>query len=610
MLKRTLSFLPLVILLITLLTACGGEATPTAATAPSTPTAGTSTGGAATATISTTSTTGGAATATTGTTGGAGTATTGSGAGAASGYVVIDYPVQTFQRNFNPFNANPLPLTVNGVYEPLMLYTYAQGKLLPWLATDYKWSADNKTLTLTLRDGVKWSDGQPFTAADVAYTFNLLKSTPGLQGPGLQAVAGDKAYVDSVSATDDKTVVFNFKTVYTVGLFDIIQQNIVPEHIWKSISDPVKDTNDNPVGTGPVTQIASFQSQAYEIDKNPNYWQSGKPAVQGLRIKGYANNDQRALALGADQTDWSTNFTPDIENTIMKKNPNLNYWFPLFGTIINLAPNTTKKPYDDPNVRKALSLALNRPQMITVAVSDYTNPADVTGLSEGYATWKPADPSTLGDWTTYNTDKANQMLDAAGLKKGADGKRTLADGTKWQPKITTVNGFTDWIAAAQIAVQNLQAVGVDATLETIDYPVWIDRRSKGDFDIIFSYSSTDPTPYSTYRDSMSARTSAPIGTAAAGNYGRFVSPEADTLLDQFAGTTDPATQKDIALKLQKIFADQAPFIPLWPSPLYFTYSTSRFQGWPTKDNPYAAGTVGAGYITAEELIVMTTITPK
>ena len=169
---------------------------------------------------------------------------------------------QSFVRNFNPFASRPLVPTLAGIYEPLMIYNMAKGELVPWLADKYAFSADNKTLTFTLHDGVKWSDGQPFTAQDVAFTFNLLKNKTGLQGPGLQAL-GASGYIDSVAAPDDKTVVFTFKVVNTPGLYDIIGQNIVPEHLWKDVADPAKYTNDNPVGTGPFTQVTVFQNQAY-----------------------------------------------------------------------------------------------------------------------------------------------------------------------------------------------------------------------------------------------------------------------------------------------------------------------------------------------------------
>lgn len=186
----------------------------------------------------------------------------------------------TWVRNFNPLGGSSRFPTINGIYEPLMVYNTIKGELVPWLATDYKWSDGDKKLTLTIREGVKWSDGQPFSAKDVAFTFNLFKNTKGLQGSGGQAMNGDTAYVDSVKATDDKTVEFTFKQVFAPGLYDILNQNIVPEHIWKDVADPAKFANENPVGTGPFTEVSVFQNQVYQVNKNPNYWQAGKPNDQ------------------------------------------------------------------------------------------------------------------------------------------------------------------------------------------------------------------------------------------------------------------------------------------------------------------------------------------
>ena len=186
-----------------------------------------------------------AATATTATTGGA-TATSAPVAdtpvpAAGKGIMTISVAQQsTWVRNFNPFSGDFRFPTVNGIYEPMMIYNTVKGELQPWLATKYEWSADNKTLTITLRNDVKWSDGQAFTAKDVAFTFNLFKTTDGLQGPGGQAMNGATAYVDTVAAPSDTSVVFTFKQVFTPGLYDIIAQDIVPEHIWKDIKDPVK----------------------------------------------------------------------------------------------------------------------------------------------------------------------------------------------------------------------------------------------------------------------------------------------------------------------------------------------------------------------------------
>ena len=515
----------------------------------------------------------------------------------------------TWVRNFNPFVGDFRFPTIHGTYEPLMIYNTVKGELMPWLATEYKWSDDNKKLTFTLRDDVKWSDGQPFTAKDVAFTFNLFKDKAGLQGPGGQAMTGDTAYVDTVTATNDTTVDFNFKTVFTPGLYDITNQVIVAEHTWKDVADPVKFANENPVGTGPFTEVSVFQNQVYQVDKNPNYWQPGKPLINGLRFPAYPGNDQANLATINGENDYAANFIPDIEKTYVAKNPETNgYWFPSVGATVMLYLNTTKAPFDDPNVRKAISQCINREQIVKVAMYDYTKPADVTGLSEAYPNFKVADPSTLGDWTNFNVEAANTALDAAGLKQ-AGGTRATADGTPLKYEINVVSGWSDWVSAVQIIAQNLKACGIDATVKTYDFSAWFDRVQKGEFDMSIGWSSGGPTPYNYYRDQMSQRSLKPVGEAAGANWHRYVSAKGDELLNQFAGTADEAQQKEVATQLQQTFADEAPAIPLFPGPSWYEYNTTRFEGFPTKDNPYAVGSF-FNQGTPEQLIVMTTVKPK
>lgn len=286
----------------------------------------------------------------------------------------------TWIRNFNPFSADFRFPTINGIYEPLMIYNTVKGELVPWLATDYAWSADNKKLTFTLRDDVKWSDGEDFTAEDVVFTFNLFKETAGLQGRGGQAMFGDTAYVSSVTAPNATTVEFNFSQVFTPGFYDIINQVIVPEHIWADIEDPVKTTNENPVGTGPFTEVTIFQNQVFQVEKNPNYWQPGKPYIQGFRQPAYPGNEQANQATINGENDYAANFIPDIEKTYVSKDPeNFGYWFPSVGATVMLYLNTTRAPFDNTDVRKAISMAIDRNQIVQVAMFDYTKPADVTG---------------------------------------------------------------------------------------------------------------------------------------------------------------------------------------------------------------------------------------
>lgn len=530
----------------------------------------------------------------------------------ADGYVTVSSQQQaTWTRNFNPFVADNRFPTNNGVYEPSMIYNTVKGELVPWLATDYAWSDGDKTLTLTYREGVKWSDGKPFTAKDVAFTFNLLKNTAGLAGPASGAMFGDNAYIASVEAPNDTTAVFTFARVFTPGLYDIVHQNIVPEHVWQAVEDPVTFLNENPVGTGPFTEVTRFQNQIYAVGKNPNYWQEGKPYIAGMRFPAYPGNDQANLATINGENDWAGNFIPDIERTYVSKNPdNFGYWFPPTGATVMLYLNTTKAPFDDPNVRKAVSMAINREQIVTVAMYNYTKPADVTGLSDAYPNFKVEEPSSLvdADWTQYDMAKANEMLDAAGLTMGPRGTRTLPDGTPLSFDINVVSGWSDWVSAVNIIAQNLKAVGIDASVKTYDFSAWFDRVQKGEFTASIGWSSGGATPFNYYRGQMSELSLVPVGEAAGENWHRFVNEQADELLAQFVSTSDPAEQQELATQLQEAFAETAPAVPLFPGPMWYEYNTTDFTDFPTEEDPYVVGSPFNA--AAEALLVMTTIKPK
>ncbi|MDQ4099494.1 MAG: ABC transporter substrate-binding protein, partial [Chloroflexota bacterium] len=367
----------------------------------------------------------------------------------------------TWPRNFNPFTSEPLWPTLFGIYEPLFVYNTIKAETVPWLATEWAFSADNLTLTFTTRRNVSWHDGTPFTARDVAFTLNLMIANPALQG----AARGTLDHVSAVQATNDTTVVITFKEVYTVGLYDIGGQNIVPEHIWSTIADPLTTTNETPIGTGPFGPVPIFQEQYYEVHKNPNYWQEGKPAFQGFRFPAYPTNDAANLATLNQENDWASNFIPDIQATYVDRDPEHNYyWFPPTGATIHLYLNTQTPPFDNPDVRKAISMAIDREQIVQVAMYDYTHPADSTGLSDAYENWRSADAAGA-DWVKMNVEQANALLDAAGLTRDGD-VRKLPDGTAMEYDLNVVSGWSDWVSACQIMAQNLEEVGIKATVQT------------------------------------------------------------------------------------------------------------------------------------------------
>lgn len=530
----------------------------------------------------------------TGCSGGAGAA----GAGDTSGNQLLTVPREdmgTFTRNFNPFSPKAAPMTKEAVYEPLLVHNPADGKDTPWLATSWTQAPDGKSVTFTLREGVKWSDGKPLVAEDVVYTFELQKK-----------LLGGFDYLDKVTADSPQRATFHFTKPFSPSLYEIGGHFIVPRHIWSKIADPAKDTNGAPVGTGPYTRVEGFQAQSYELRKNPSYWQPEKQRIAGIRLLAFSGNDSANLAFTNGEVDWTQTFIPDIEKSFVAKNPKTNhYWFPTTGAMINWQLNTARAPFDDPALRKALSRAVDRAKISKVAMNGYSSPADCTGLSNGYDSWRDQAVADSCDWTAHDADAAAQALDTAGYKLGADGRRTQKNGKPLTLDISVGSASSDWISVANIIKQNLAEVGVTATVKSPDWSAVVAGYETGDFDSGIVWSNNGATPYEFYRGAMSTTVVKPVGEKATENYHRFGDPAADRLIDAFAATTDPKVQQAKAGELQKLFAADAPVVPLFAGPEWGAYTDARFTGWPTKDNPYATLSNRSG----TTVLVLTTLRP-
>ncbi|WP_330323111.1 ABC transporter substrate-binding protein [Streptomyces anulatus] len=505
-----------------------------------------------------------------------------SGAADTSGKQLLTIPREdfaTFTRNFNPFAPGQVvaPLTSQAVYEAMLVYNPADGKTTPWLATSWETAPDGKTLTFTLRPGVKWSDGKPLTAEDVAYTFALQKK-----------LLGGYEYLESARAEGAGKVVFTLNKPYSPGVFELGKQIIVPKHVWEKVKDPAKETNPDPVGTGPYTQVAAFQSQSYELRRNPEYWQPDKQAVEGIRVLGFSGNDSANLAFVNGEADWTQSFIPDVAKSFVAKNPEHNkYWYPRTGSLVEWTMNTTRAPFDDVAVRKALSRAVDRESVTKVGMNGYTEPADCTGLSGGYDKWRDTSLAKSCTWTKHDAAAAGKALDAAGYRKGEDGKRTLKNGKPFAFDISVGSASSDWLSVANIIKQNLADIGVTATVKSPDWAAVVSGYETGDYDTGIVWSDNGATPYQFYRNTLGTGSVKPVGTRALNNYHRFGTKKADALLDTFAASSDEAGQREQIDALQRLFDEQAPVVPLFPGPEWGSYTDTRFTGWPTEDNPYA-----------------------
>lgn len=502
-------------------------------------------------------------------------------------------------RNFNPFSVNALWPTTAGIYEPLMIYNTLTGKFVPWLATKYSWSADKLSVEFEIRQGVKWSDGRPLTAEDVLFTFELTKTDPALDTGAIWK------RLESVELVDATRVRFRLKTVDVPALAFLAHQMIVPKHIWHTVSEPSKITNDVPIGSGPYTEVLTFRTQLYELGRNPYYWNRNARLANKLRMPAYSANDTVSLALASGDIDWAGHNMPLIEKTYVARDPeHFKYWFPPLGGMIFLYANTEKPPLNDVRIRQAISASIDRNKLVEVGMSGYTKPADGSGLSPTYSHWKCC-KNEAESITRYDLDKARKLLNSADCVETSSGWQCGEHRLKFTLQV--VNGWSDWVRSVGLIKQDLAQIGIPVEVKSLDFGLWFERLQKGDYDLSIGWSNEGPSPYEFYQNLASSETRKPSGIASNTNWHRYADDVFDSLLSTFPSELDIDEQRRIVNQMQRQFIKTTPAIPLFPNPSWGTYSTRFFTGFPNAENPYAKLTPHAD---PERLILLTSIKPR
>ena len=299
------------------------------------------------------------------------------------------------------------------IYEPLIQFNLAAPpQNYPWLATSYAWSNSGKTITFTIRQGVKWNDGTPFTPADVAFTFNLMKNNASVNLNGLK--------ISSVS-TSGNTVTLNFPTGQYANLESIAGTAIVPQAIWSKAGNPATFADPNPVGTGPY-KLGSFTPQGFTLVKNPDYWQASSVKVPKVYFPVYTSNTGALSALFSGQIDWTGNYIPGLQKNFVDTSPSTHHYWEAAGGDESLEPNLTKWPTNQLAVRQAMSLAVSRSVLGTEGEAGLENPVtNATGLTlPTFSAWSaPVANMTIS--ATGNAAAAEQVLEKAGFTKGSNG---------------------------------------------------------------------------------------------------------------------------------------------------------------------------------------------
>ena len=484
----------------------------------------------------------------------------------------------TWTCGFNPFNPSVQFLSIGTVYEELVFVNgLKSGATTNWLASAYKWSNNNKTLAFTIRSGVKWSDGQPFSAADVLYTFQLIKKYPALD------LNASWSVLRSVTQQGNK-VVFNFKTSAVPYFYYIASQTpIVAKHIWSSIKNPVTYKDTKPVGTGPYT-MSSCSPQVTKYSKNPSYWQKGLPKIDTVYYPAFTSNDPANQQLASGEAQWGSQFIPNINRYYVSKSPDNHYWFPPLVNV-SIFINLKNPILSNVAVRKAMAYAIDRKRVSQIGEYGYEPPSNQTGIvTPTFSSW--LDPKLAGT-VTYNPAKAKSILDQAGYKMSG-GVYHTPDGKSLSFRIINIGGYSDWVASVQVIQQQLKAVGIQITPENLSSTTYDANLYAGKYELAYSGNETGgPAPYYELRQLLYSKNSAPIGENATTNWERYENPAVDKLIDRYGGTTSSALQHSIVKKLEAVMVNEVPVIPVTEGVDWYQYNTKSLSGWVTQQNPYA-----------------------
>jgi len=502
---------------------------------------------------------------------------------------LLPYHTDAMVENYNPNNpTGPQQRMRDFAYEPLWIDNiWHPDQDVPALATSFDIADDLMSVTYHLRPDTKWSDGTPFTADDVVFTFDYAKAHPDYpMGIDVYSAEAGTGNVVSAEKVDDLTVRFNLHEPDSLARYGLGGIYPLPRHIWSSVEDPKNFANLDPVATGPWTKVRNFSRNGFEICRNELSHYNAQNKIDCLSFPQMNGNEQTVAALSAGELDWLGDGLTDPDVTFLPQSEFNNYWLPA-GSDVNLQLNTTKAPFNNPEFRKAISVAVDRDTLVDISTFGLTTHTKYPiGTGEMYNTWYDEAALAPYKWLMeYNPDKAKELLDAAGfIDKDGDGWRDNPDGTPIAFNISMPSGWTDWVNTGQTVAENLQDVGINASLKTMDEGAWFDAVPQGNFDIYVMWTNGGPTPYQQYQPMFNPRLMVP-GRIDFQAMHQLQIPGIEEALKTFRATSDLAKQKAALTEVHKLVAENVPVVSLFANPTWYEYSTRRFTGWVTKDDP-------------------------
>ncbi len=369
-----------------------------------------------------------------------------------------------------------------GIYNNLVLFDQNVAKnsfesIVPELATKWQWSADGKQLAFTLREGVKWHDGKPFTAKDVACTFDMLLSGDKIRRNPRSAWWSN---VEKVTADGDFAATFHLKERQPslLALLASGYTPVYPCHV------PSADMRRRPIGTGPFKFVELKMNEGIKLTKNTDYWKPGRPYLDGIEFTIIPDRSTRMLSFASGKFDMTfpTDLTVPLWKNMQKDAPHAKCVMRDTGVSTNLIVNRDLPPFDDPKIRRALALTLDRQAYVDILSE---GEAGVGGamLPPPSGVWGMP-PDMVKSLTGYTNVEANR-------EKGRELMRELGYGPdkRLKVKVSTRNIAT-FRDPATILIDHLKHIYVDGELEVIDTSVYYNRVFKKDYAVALNLSGS------------------------------------------------------------------------------------------------------------------------
>jgi peptide/nickel transport system substrate-binding protein len=514
-------------------------------------------------------------------------AASGSARAAASSVLTMESSQETtLTDNFNPFVSTSAANTVGAtslIYETLLQFDAAKPLTKPYdfLATAYQWGPGGKSITFTIRQGVKFSDGSAMTPADVAGTYNMLVKYPDTNTNGVPVTG---------ATVSGNTVTISFSSPQYTNLQDIAGEvYIVPASVYNLSTDPAALTITNPVGTG-AYELDTFSATAgVTLKLNPNYWGGpfgSPPAVTEVAFPLLADTTTVLSQLENNTLDWAGNFIAGLQSGFVSPSPSTHHtWFAAVQTN-TLEPNLRTWPMNQLAVRKAVSLAINRSAISTQGESGLEPVAtNGSGILPSFSSLEAG--AVKGDKlsATSNAKAADAVLKAAGytLKGGFYSLK----GKQVNITITDPANYTDYAEDDKLMADELKSAHINASFDGLSDDAWYADLADGNFGSATSHwSNTAILPYGIYDGWLD---SALDTKNASGDFEGLKNKALDKDLAKLAGQTSTAGQLKYLAPLEKYVATQLPVIPTVYGAAFDEYNTATFTGWPTPSDPYESG---------------------